>query len=197
MKKKAIIGAGGFAREIKSYLGIDDIKMFVDDFYWKKNNQNILPISEFDFNSYTVVVAIGNPTERKKMVDSLPKNTEYFTFIHPTSIITGSDVIIGKGTIICPNTILTTNINLGEHCHLNLSTTIGHDCVIGNYFTTAPGAKISGNCTIGDLVYLGTNTSIREKIKITNNVTLGLNSGVVKDINESGVYGGTPTKKIK
>ena len=28
-------------------------------------------------------------------------------------------------------------------------------------------------------------------------LTIGLNSGVVKDINEAGVYIGTPAKKIK
>ena len=32
---------------------------------------------------------------------------------------------------------------------------------------------------------------------ITNNVVIGLNSGVVKDIIKSGIYGGVPIKKIK
>jgi len=44
---------------------------------------------------------------------------------------------------------------------------------------------------------MGNNSSIREKINICDNVTIGLNSGVVKDINEGGVYVGLPVKKIK
>ena len=60
-----------------------------------------------------------------------------------------------------------------------------------------PGAIISGNVNVGDYVYLGTNSSIREKLNITKSVTIGLNSGVVKDISTPGVYAGVPVKKIK
>jgi UDP-3-O-[3-hydroxymyristoyl] glucosamine N-acyltransferase len=78
-----------------------------------------------------------------------------------------------------------------------LSTTIGHDTVIGDFCTTAPGAKISGNCKIGNRFYIGTNGSVREKINICDDVTVGLNAGVVKDITECGTYAGIPAKKIK
>jgi UDP-3-O-[3-hydroxymyristoyl] glucosamine N-acyltransferase len=81
--------------------------------------------------------------------------------------------------------------------HLNLQTTIGHDCKIGDYFTTAPGVKISGNCTIYDCVYIGTNSCVKQNINIHSLSTIGLNTGVVKNINESGTYVGTPAKKIK
>jgi serine acetyltransferase len=56
---------------------------------------------------------------------------------------------------------------------------------------------LSGDVIIKDQVYIGTNSSVREKISICDNVTIGLNSGVVKDINESGTYVGSPLKKIK
>ena len=60
-----------------------------------------------------------------------------------------------------------------------------------------PGSIISGNCKIGNRVYLGTNSCIREKINICNDTTIGLSSGVVKDINIGGTYVGSPVKKIK
>jgi serine acetyltransferase len=60
-----------------------------------------------------------------------------------------------------------------------------------------PGSILSGDVIIKDQVYIGTNSSVREKISICDNVTIGLNSGVVKDINESGTYVGSPLKKIK
>ena len=89
-----------------------------------------------------------------------------------------------------------TNIKIGSHAHLNLHTTIGHDCEIGDYFTTAPGVKVSGNCKIQECVYIGTNASIKEKISINSFVTIGLNAGVVKNITEPGIYVGTPSKRI-
>ena len=39
-------------------------------------------------------------------------------------------------------------------------------------------------------------SSIKEKLSIHSLTTIGLNSGVVHNIEESGTYGGTPTKKI-
>lgn len=194
--KRALIGAGGFAKEIKAQMGDSEMKCFVDDKFWKVNNENIYPLSKLCIEEYEVLVTIGDPKERFNLIKRLPIETKYFTFIHPSSLIF-SDIEIGEGSIICAGCILTTNIKIGKYTHLNLHTTIGHDCIIGDYFTTAPGSKISGNCTIGDNVYLGTNSSIRQKINICNDVTIGLNAGVVKDIVESGTYVGVPAKKIR
>lgn len=198
--KKGIIGAGGFGREV--YWSLNPIErnktvFFVDDVYWDGSDDKILPLSLFETDKYEVIVAIGDPNDRKHIIDRLPKSTKFFTHIHPSAQILGDNVNIGEGSIICAGSILTTNIKLGKHVHLNLQTTIGHDCVIGDYFTTAPGVKVSGNCLISDLVYIGTNGSIKEKITICGSVTIGLNAGVVKNIYEPGTYIGTPAKKIK
>jgi sugar O-acyltransferase (sialic acid O-acetyltransferase NeuD family) len=197
---KAIIGAGGFAKEVYwsfSELERKNAVFFVDDSFWVENDSKIFPLSSFNPNEYKVVIAIGNPTVRFNLSQKLPQNTKYFTHIHPSSIILGDDVSIGEGSIICAGSIITTNVKIGKHSHLNLQTTIGHDCEIGDFFTTSPGVKISGNCNIGNKVYLGTNASVKEKTAIVDDVTIGLNSGVVKDINESGIYVGTPTYKLK
>jgi sugar O-acyltransferase (sialic acid O-acetyltransferase NeuD family) len=195
--EKVLIGAGGFAREIKAHIGNPTMKCFIDNQYWKENNEHIFPLSDFDPTQHEALVAIGDPKDRFSIIQRLSKETQYFTFIHPSAQILGNDVQIGKGSIICAGCILTTNIVIGDHAHLNLQTTIGHDCEIGNYFTTAPGAKVSGNCKIYDCVYIGTNASVKEKISIHSLTTIGLNAGVVKNIEEPGVYAGTPAKKIK
>ena len=196
--KKGIIGNGGFGREVFHSMSEEEqlkIVFFVEDEFYNENEFNTLPLSKFDKDEYEVVIAIGNSAVRKKIVDKLPVETKYFTYIHPSVQIYSNDVIIGEGSIICGGCILTTNIKIGKHSQLNLLSTIGHDTILGDYFTAAPGTKVSGNCKIGNHVYMGTNSSVREKINICDNVTIGLNSGVVKDINEEGIYVGTPTKK--
>jgi sugar O-acyltransferase (sialic acid O-acetyltransferase NeuD family) len=193
--KKALIGAGGFAREVKVSIGDFNMKCFVDDEFYTPNGENISPLSEFNPYEYEVLIVIGDGQIRKQMVNKLPKETKYFTHIHPSVQILGNDVQIGIGSIICAGSIITTNCIIGNHTHLNLQTTIGHDCVIGDFLTTAPGVKISGNCLIGDCVYIGTNASIKQKVKICDDVIIGLNAGVVKDILESGIYVGTPSLK--
>ena len=191
--KLALFGYGGHAREVAAQID-DDITFFVSDEY---ANDVAKPISEFDPSEYMMMVAVADSRDRYDIVQKLPKETKYFTYIHPTALIMSDKVMIGEGTFIGAYSILTTDIKIGNHCILNRGNHIGHDTIIGDYFSAMPGAIVSGNVRIHDCVYMGTNSSIREKINICDNVTLGLNSGVVKHITEPGVYGGTPAKKIK
>jgi len=198
--KKGIIGAGGFGKEIYWSLSLNErvnTVFFVDDNYYDGTDPLILPLSKFNPNEYEVVIAIADSYHRQRIVESLPKDTKYFTHIHPTAQIHGPDVKIGEGSIICAGTIITTNVVIGKHAHLNLITTIGHDCVIGDYFTTAPGVQISGNETIGNRVYFGTRSCIKQKLTICDDVIIGMNAGVTKNITEVGTYVGTPAYKIK
>jgi sugar O-acyltransferase (sialic acid O-acetyltransferase NeuD family) len=167
---------------------------FVDDEYV---TENTLPLSSLDINKYEIMVAVADPRSRYDIVQKLPKKTKFFTFIHPTALILDNNIEIGEGSFIGAYSILTTNIKLGDHALLNRSNHIGHDTIIGDYFSAMPGSIVSGNVIIYDLVYLGNNSSIREKLSVHSMSTIGMNGGVVKDIIEPGVYVGCPVKKIK
>jgi sugar O-acyltransferase (sialic acid O-acetyltransferase NeuD family) len=191
----AIVGYGGFAREIASQLRDaghgSEIEFFVDREYVSNGSRDL---RDLDPDRHEALIAIADPQVRAKVAERMPKGTRFYTFIHPEAKIFGSDVKIGAGSIICPGCVLTTNVRLGNHAQLNLHTTIGHDTSAGDYFTTAPGVRVSGNCDIGDYVYVGTNAAIREKLRICSGVTIGLMAGVVKHIETPGVYVGAPAK---
>ena len=142
------------------------------------------------------MVALGNSKHRYDIVQRLPEETKYFTFIHPTALIMDT-VDIGEGSFIGAYSILTTNIKIGKHALLNRSNQIGHDTVIGDYFSAMPGAIVSGNVRIYDCVYMGSNSTIKEKISVHSLSTLGINAAVVKHIEASGTYVGVPAKLLK
>jgi sugar O-acyltransferase (sialic acid O-acetyltransferase NeuD family) len=190
--KRALIGAGGHAREVMMQMQ-QSLPCFVDDQYV---DGNTLPLSQFNPTEYEAMVVVGDSIDRLKMVLKMPHNTRYFTFIHPTALI-GNHVSIGEGSFIGANSILTTNIIIGKHALLNRANHVGHDTKIGTGFSMMPGAIVSGNCEISDFVYIGTGASIKQGIRICNNVTIGLNAGVVNNINTPGTYIGIPAKKIK
>ena len=190
--KKVLIGNGGHAREVMAQMGLK-LTRFVDDEFVDEDS---LPISQFDPTKHAVMVAIANSKDRYDMVQKLPKETQFFTFIHPTALIM-DNVEIGEGSFIGAYSILTTNIKIGKHAILNRGNQIGHDCRIGNYFSAMPGSIVSGNVTIYGLVYMGTNSSIREKLSIHSLSTIGMNSAVIKNIEDSGTYVGCPAKNIK
>lgn len=199
--KLAIFGVGGFGREVYHQFQekYSSVIFVIDDEYFSSTADygfETIPLSKFDPTEYFAVVAVGNPTDRKNIVERFPKDTLWATLIHHSVNVTAPDVEIGEGSIICAGSILTTNIKLGKHTHLNLLTTIGHDVIIKDFFTTAPGAKISGTCNIDECVYFGTNSSVREKISICNNVTIGMQAAVVKNITEPGTYIGLPAKRV-
>lgn len=190
--EKVLVGDGGHAREVMAQMGVK-LNRFVDDKYISNDT---FPLSKLDPNKHQVMIAIANSKDRFDILQRLPKGIKFFTFIHPTSLIM-DNIEIGEGSFIGAYSILTTNIKIGKHSILNRNNHIGHDCRIGDFFSAMPGAIVSGNVIIQDLVYVGTNSSIKEKVKICELTTIGLNSGVIKDITKSGVYGGTPAKKIK
>lgn len=197
-KKICIVGAGGFAREIFSCIQdiygdikfVESVTFMVQDEDYKEDSImgiRVIPESQFDPKIYEVVIGIGDPFIRQKIVSKLPIETNYITLIHPSAIIS-KWVDIGEGSVIMAGSIITCNIKIGKHAQININTTIAHDCIIGNYFTTAPSVNLSGNCIIGDLVYIGSNSSLKQGISIVNNVNISMGSFVIKDITESGIY---------
>ena len=193
--KLALFGYGGHAREAACQID-QEVTFFVDDQY-VSTVPNIKGISTFNPEEYLMMVAVADSNDRANIVSRLPKETKYFTFIHPTAQIMDDNIEVGEGSFIGANSILTTNIKIGKHALLNRGNHIGHDCLIQDYFSAMPGAIISGNVTIGDCVYVGSNSSIKEKIIVCSGVTIGSNATLVKHITKSGVYVGVPVKKIK
>src|SRR5205807_9396595 len=81
------------------------------------------------------------------------------TIVHPRVEASGF-VGLATGTVICAGTILTTNVRIGQHVHINIGCTISHDVVIGNFSTLSPGVHVSGHVQIGHGVFIGTGANI-------------------------------------
>lgn len=204
----AIIGTGGFAREV-ACLAIDvlgDVALakkllcFVEKDECAKESTiwgiPVLRESEFVPFSRSIAVAIGDPSIRARVVASLPKDVVFATLVHPNVVISPF-VELGEGAIVCAGAVLTCDIKVGRHAHMNLGSSVGHDCNIGDFFTTAPGVRVSGHCTIGNRVYFGNNAAIREGTQVVDDVTIGMGAVVVKPIVSSGVYIGNPAHRLE
>jgi sugar O-acyltransferase (sialic acid O-acetyltransferase NeuD family) len=204
--KSYIFGNGGFAREV--FLLAQDCDVSIEALVCLEisgySKLNEILEHEFDpIEEFHAYVAIGQPAIRRSVVEKLiAKFGEKVTFpklIHPTSRIMGlrDDRLVGEGSIICANCVVTSDAKIGNFSQLNLHTTIGHDTIVGDYFTTAPGVHISGCCLLQQEVYFGTNSCTRENIEIVSAVTVGCGAAVVRNITESGIYAGVPARRIK
>ncbi|SHE74745.1 acetyltransferase [Chryseobacterium sp. OV279] len=210
MKKIAIIGAGGFGREVKML--IDHINQkerqfelvgFYDDKHYD-HPINGIPylgkiekINEAD-QTLCIAVAIGDPKTKKKIIESISNpNIEFPNLIHPSVIIGQDNVKLGKGNIICAGVIITVDIEIEDFVILNLSCTVGHDTKIKNYSSFMPTVNISGEVVINEAVYVGTGAKIINLLEIGENTIVGAGAVVYKSLPANCTAVGIPAKPIK
>jgi sugar O-acyltransferase (sialic acid O-acetyltransferase NeuD family) len=209
MEEILIIGAGGFGREVLWTINdcnqINDkysIIGFIDDDK-SLHGQKIdgIPVlgglEWFDNNykkSVSCVITVGDSIQRGKIVKQLEKNDPTYTnIIHPT-VIFSKLVTIGEGTIIQAGSILTVNIKIGKHVHINIDSTIGHDSNINDYVTINPGVHINGKTQIGNSVNIGSGAVMKQEIKIGARSIIGAGSVLLEDVLEGSLYVGVPAK---
>ena len=200
-----IIGTGGFAREvlqlardiqIKKDAWFDEIYFVeLDDFHTKESvdETRVLKLSDCDLDKMSFVIAIGDPVVKRRIFNELPVDIHYTSLISPLAFV-ASDVQYAPGLVVMPFSYLSCNVKLDQHIHINSHCTIGHDSNIGEFSTTSCSVMIAGANSISSLCYFGMNSSTRQGISICENVTVGLNAGVVKSIVKPGIYIGTPCK---
>lgn len=216
LKRVAIVGFGGFGREVlwlirecneyaieKTGQPLYQIAGFVDSDA-KDNDDQLCDVPILgSYNWFLTnrdayaVCAIGNPRTRQLVVRQLTNmGVGCSSIIHP-SVRMSQYVEIGEGSIVCAGTILTTQIKVGKHVHINLNSTIGHDVIIGDFSTIAPGVNVSGNVYIGQGCNVGTNSSIIQGLNVGMGATIGAGTVVNKDVNENMVVVGVPAREIK
>lgn len=211
MKDLVIIGAGGFGREIKCL--IDDINAFsskkiynilgfIDDAVEPNTLINgMLVLGNLEYlnalkDKPSIVFGIGDPAVKKKMFLKL-QSFDFPLIIHPSVSVTGDQIQIGKGSIICKGSILTCNIQLEDFVTVNLSCTIGHDSVIKSYTSLMPAVNCSGEVVIEEGVYIGTGAKIINQVAIGDNTIIGAGAVVSKSLPANCTAVGIPAKAIK
>jgi acyl-[acyl carrier protein]--UDP-N-acetylglucosamine O-acyltransferase len=80
---------------------------------------------------------------------------------------------MSDGIMIAANATLNPLVELGRGVICNTSTSIDHECIIGDFCHIAPGAVLCGNVTVGRSTFIGANAVIRQGIHIGNNVMIG------------------------
>lgn len=211
-KDIAIFGAGGFGREVLTIINaINQIEPtynvigFFDDGLPVGKDVNGYPVlgGKEELNkwklSLCLVIAVGNPIVKAKIVNGLCNdNLSFPTLIHPSVIIGDLDYVdIGKGCIICAGCVITTNIQIRDFVILNLGCTVGHDTVIGEHSSFMPSVNISGEVDIAERVYVGTGAKIINQLSIGENTIVGAGAVVVKSLPANCTAVGVPANVIK
>src|SRR5260370_15183456 len=149
MKRIAIIGAGGFARQVRWML--EDISVATNqetsgyetagflvsdpsrigpydspvlgDFSWLESNR-----------VDALAMGIGTPAVRLKLAEELKERFPHIAWpalVHPGVKWQQRTMQVGEGGIICAVSIATVNVRFEPFCMVHAPCTIGHEAVIG------------------------------------------------------------------
>jgi len=123
----------------------------------------------------------------RKGIPLLPRLFRFLIFLLYNSDIPCS-VKIGKGSLFSHS---------GIGVVLHQKTVIGEGCIIGQGCTVGGRSRHPDVPVIGDKVYIGAGARVLGPIKIGNNVIIGPNAVVIKDVADGCIVGGVPAKILK
>ena len=145
------------------------------------------------------MIAIGSSKTRERLHAELHDRGLAFHTCFAPDVHMSRTVEVGEGTIICAGSILTVNIVIGRSVHINLDCTVGHDVVIEDFATIAPGTHISGNVTIKRGAHIGTGANIingtpDRPLVIGEGAVVGAGACVIRDVPAFTTVVGVPAR---
>lgn len=203
-----IAGAGGFGRELYAWIKgspryVDEREVseivFIDDAVPEVEVPAPVlgTVDEYPPHADDLVLcAIGIPSVRRRVVESLARRGAVFsTFIDDRAVI-GSNVSIGKGSIVCPGSVITSDIELGEQVHVNINCSIGHDVRVGDFATMSPACNLMGGVIVEDDVFMGVGATVIPRKRLGARSVIGAGSVVVKNVPSDVTSFGNPSRTI-
>lgn len=209
MKNLIIIGAGGMGRTIydiaKESVGYGTefiIKGFIDDNSGALDSFVGYPPVLGSIDDYIVekndifTWSIGNVNTRRFCCEKIiEKGGEFITLIHSTARI-GSNVKIGKGSIIAAYTSLGADSSVGDFVLIQAYSIVAHDVKVGNWSRLDTHVVCVGGTVIGCGSTIYTNSVLNHKVVVEDNATVAACSFVIKRVKSGTTVFGNPAKRL-
>jgi sugar O-acyltransferase (sialic acid O-acetyltransferase NeuD family) len=192
MKRFALIGGGGFSKEVAEIIALNGNSVagyfateegILKQPYWGPMENINECRGRFD------CVAIGFGSVDRKSGVNRYQVIEWVRAQHVScpAVISpyatcSAGVVVADGVFVAHGVVISVDAQIGSFTILNSGAIIGHDALIGNNVVLAPGAFVGGNTQIGDNSLLGPGTMTLEGRKIGRSVVVGVGATVVRNV---------------
>ena len=209
MKHLVIIGAGGFGREMFGAareavgFGVEfDIKGFLDARADALDGFSGYPPVIGDPGTYApapddvFITALGSIPARRRCAEMLEARGGVFIPVVHRSASLGPNVVVGAGSFIAHNVVLTADVTVGRHACVFHGTSIGHDSVLGDF------SHVYAQCAIGGAVRIGAGAAVFPGAQVVPRRTLGdgavvgIGSVVVLNVDAGQTVFGNPARPV-
>ncbi len=178
-------GSTSIATGVPLYVGWDGFRYWIDEHPLLKNA--------------SAAIAIGGSRglDRQEIARRLMAHGLALpTLIHPMSSVSPS-ARWGHGSQILAQTVVASDVVMGDVCIVNHNATVDHECNLGNGVHVAPGATLCGCVCIGDNTFVGAGAVVLPRLTIGQNVIIGAGAVVTKDVPDDVVVVGNPAKPTR
>lgn len=191
-KKIAIIGGGGFAKEIievahrlgHTIYGVFAKESSLEDFsYYGYLDELIMHKEHYD----GVHIAFGGINH-----DQIKNRREIINFLHTNNIPSISlvsplatlaeSVEVGEGSYVAHFVYVSQDAVIGKHVIINNRADIGHDSRIDENVTISPKVFLGGDVSVGEDTLIGVGSLVKQGLKIGEGSIISMGSNVMKNI---------------
>jgi len=116
------------------------------------------------------------------------------SLIHPSSMISPS-ASIGPGSVVLARAVVNASGILGRGCILGSSSSVDHDCVLGDYVHLYPGVSLGGLVNIGRFATLHESAFVLPTVTIGEGARVGVRAVVLKHVPAHVFVSGIPARR--
>jgi len=189
MAKLALLGGGGFAKEVAEVAGL--IGHTIDSYFADKPGNSPLrhrgyleELKQAKGDYDGVALGIGGVSRksqeiRHRLIGWLDDNAiRCLPIVSPRAVIC-KGAIVEDGAFIAHNVVVAVDARIGRFSLLNTNAIIGHDTILEQNVAVSPLAFIGGNAKIGRNSLIGASANILQGVTIGENVVIGISCTVL------------------
>jgi sugar O-acyltransferase (sialic acid O-acetyltransferase NeuD family) len=161
-----------------------------------------LPIAPFDtvkkefppetHRMFIAVGYVGNNKIRKERYLQSKEMGYHLINTMGSASIVNPESTIGENCIVGQFVVISHNVRIGNNVFIGTGCSIGHDVVIGDHCLLSDGVSVGGGSSIGSCSYLGMRSIIRNKVSIGNDCVIGAGALMLENAEDGSVYMGEP-----